>query len=40
VGLKIRDFNKGRIGDEVESFQPEAGQQIKPWQPQGRIYYP
>jgi translation initiation factor IF-2 len=40
VGLKIRNFNKGRIGDEVESFQPEAGQQIKSWRPQGRIYYP
>jgi translation initiation factor IF-2 len=40
VGLKIRDFNKCKIGDQVESFRPEAGQHIKPWQPQGRIYYP
>jgi len=40
VGLKIRDFNKVKIGDLVESFQPGAGQQIKPWQPQGKIYYP
>ena len=40
VGLKIRGFNKGKIGDQVESFKPAAGQQIKPWRPQGRIYYP
>jgi translation initiation factor IF-2 len=40
VGLKIRDFKKGRIGDLVESFQPGAEQQLKPWQPQGKIYFP
>ena len=40
VGLKIRDFNKVKIGDLVESFQSGAGQQVKPWQPQGKIYYP
>lgn len=40
VGLKISDFNKARIGDLVESFQLVAGKYDKPWQPQGRIYYP
>ena len=40
VGLKIRDFNKVKIADLVESFQPGGGQQVKPWQPQGKIYYP
>ena len=40
VGLKIRDFNKARIGDLVESFRSAAKQEIKPWQPRGLIYYP
>lgn len=40
VGLKIKDFNKVRIGDLVESFQSAPGQYTKPWQPRGRIFYP
>lgn len=40
VGLKIRDFNKVKVGDLVESFQSVAGQQIKPWRSRGKIYYP
>ena len=40
VGLKIRDFNKARLGDLVESFQAAAEHFVKPWQPQGKIYYP
>ena len=40
VGLKIRDFNKARLGDLVESFQATATNYVKPWQPQGKIYYP
>ena len=40
VGLKIRNFNKVKIGDLVESFQSVSGQDIKPWKPQGKIYYP
>ena len=39
VGLKIRDFNKVRIGDLVESFKAAAGQR-KSWQPRGMIVYP
>jgi translation initiation factor IF-2 len=39
VGLKIRDFNKVRIGDLVESFRAAAGQR-KPWRPRGMIVYP
>jgi translation initiation factor IF-2 len=40
VGLKIRDFNKVKIGDLVESFQSVSEQDIKPWKPKGKIYYP
>ena len=40
VGLKIRDFNKARLGDLVESFKEHAAHYVKPWQPQGKIYYP
>lgn len=40
VGLKISDFKKVRIGDLVESYKVEAGQHLKPWQPQGKIMYP
>lgn len=40
VGLKIRDFNKAKIGDLVESFQSAPKQYVKPWQPKGTIYYP
>jgi translation initiation factor IF-2 len=40
VGLKIRDFNKVKLGDLVESFRTASGSYEKPWQPQGRIFYP
>jgi translation initiation factor IF-2 len=40
VGLKIRDFKKVESGDLVESFQATSAQYIKPWQPQGKIFYP
>jgi translation initiation factor IF-2 len=40
VGLKIRDFNKVKVGDLVESFQYVTGQQIEPWRSRGKIYYP
>jgi len=40
VGLKIRDFNKARIGDMVETFNTAAGQWQKPWVPRGMIIYP
>jgi translation initiation factor IF-2 len=39
VGLKIRDFNKAKVGDLVESFHTKPGHFGKPWQPQGKIYY-
>ena len=39
VGLKIRDFNKARVGDLVESFQAAELKYEKPWQPHGKIYY-
>ena len=40
VGRKIRDFNKARLGDLVESFKEHAEHYVKPWQPHGKIYYP
>jgi len=40
VGLKIKDFNRGKIGDLVESFRVTSAQRVQPWQPQGKIYYP
>ncbi|MBW2466864.1 MAG: hypothetical protein JRF02_06135, partial [Deltaproteobacteria bacterium] len=40
VGLKISDFKKAKIGDLVESFQPETGQRFQTWQPKGKIVYP
>ncbi|KPJ99182.1 MAG: hypothetical protein AMJ60_05900 [Desulfobacterales bacterium SG8_35] len=40
VGLKIKNFNRARLGDLVESFQSTSVQHVKPWQPQGKIYYP
>lgn len=40
VGLKIRDFNRAKVGDLVESFQTTAGDYVKPWHPQGKIHYP
>jgi translation initiation factor IF-2 len=39
VGLKIRNFNKARIGDLVESFKPKTQQTNLPWQPKGTITY-
>ena len=40
VGLKIRDFNKARIGDLIESYRATSIQHVAPWHPQGRIFYP
>ena len=40
AGLKIKDFNKARVGDLVESFQATPGEYSRPWQPTGKIYYP
>ena len=40
VGLKIRDFNKARIGDLVESFLTRSKKEIEPWHPQGKVFYP
>ena len=40
AGLKINDFNRVKLGDLVESFQTGAGHYVRPWQPQGKIYYP
>jgi len=39
VGLKIRNFNKAKLGYLVESFQVTHGKHNKPWHPQGKIFY-
>ena len=40
VGLKIKDFNRVKVSDLVESYHVTSGDYPKPWQPQGKIYYP
>jgi translation initiation factor IF-2 len=40
VGLKIKNFNKAKLGDLVETFQSTSDHYAKPWQPQGKIFYP
>jgi translation initiation factor IF-2 len=39
VGLKISDFKKARIGDQVESFKPDDQQVQQSWQPKGVISF-
>ena len=41
VGLKISGFNKANLGDLIESVHATLlGQFVRPWEPQGKIYYP
>jgi len=40
VGIKIKDFNKAKIGDLVESFKSSPAKSSEAWHPQGKIYYP
>ncbi len=37
VGIKIRDFNKAKIGDIVECFRPAPQKKVPAWQPKGVI---
>lgn len=37
VGIRIKDFNKARIGDIVESFRPPPPGTARAWEPTGRI---
>ena len=37
IGIKIRDFNKVKIGDLVESFRPAPVKKAQVWQPKGEI---
>jgi translation initiation factor IF-2 len=37
VGIKIKDFNKARIGDLVECFRPLPFKKAQVWQPKGEI---
>jgi len=37
AGIKIKDFNKVKIGDIVESYRAPAGRKARGWQPAGGI---
>ncbi|HYA32220.1 MAG TPA: hypothetical protein VED67_05610 [Thermodesulfovibrionales bacterium] len=37
VGIKIKGFDKARIGDLVESFRPQPGERSAAWRPTGKI---
>ena len=41
VGLKISDFKKAKVGDQVECFEVVGSKDFKPWQPTGNVlrYY-
>ncbi|MFZ5759156.1 MAG: hypothetical protein ACOY32_05945 [Thermodesulfobacteriota bacterium] len=39
VGLKIRDFKAGKLGDLVESYQLITPTAAPPWQPSGKILH-
>jgi translation initiation factor IF-2 len=36
VGIKIRDFNRARVGDIVESYRPSSPKKTQVWRPEGR----
>ncbi|MDX1775425.1 MAG: hypothetical protein R3297_02475 [Desulfobulbales bacterium] len=40
VGLKIKDFNKAKLGDIIECFQSAKRENTKPWAARGKVYYP
>ncbi len=37
VGIRIKDFNKAKVGDLVESFRPPAPEKVRTWEPAGQI---
>ncbi len=37
VGIRIKDFNKAKVGDLVESFRPPAPGKVRTWEPAGQI---
>ena len=37
VGLRISNFNKAKVGDQIECFEPGRSKVIKPWEPTGKI---
>ncbi len=37
VGIRIKDFDKARIGDIVESFRPQTRRKVETWEPTGRV---
>jgi len=37
VGIKIRNFNRAKIGDFVESYRPATSRKIAAWEPKGDV---
>lgn len=37
VGIKIRNFDRAKVGDMVESFRPLRQKKVRTWQPRGEI---
>lgn len=37
VGIRIKDFNKAKVGDLVESFRPPPPEKGRTWEPTGQI---
>jgi len=38
VGIKIRNFNKARVGDQIESYKAASFKEIRYWKPRGGIF--
>lgn len=37
VGIRIKNFNRAKIGDLVESYRPQSLGKTRPWEPKGEI---
>ncbi len=37
VGIKIRNFNKAKPGDLIESYRPQSVIKARPWEPKGEV---
>lgn len=37
AGLKIKNFNKAKVGDVVESFRPQTARKASKWEPAGAV---
>lgn len=37
VGIRIKNFNRAKVGDLVESYRPQSVGKARPWEPKGEI---